>query len=142
MVCVLIYNMQRSLYVERGKLNPSLLIFPLRTTRNRKLGEFPGRCLFAWALILACWMVFSLPSSAAQQFLKGHVPRQPNGSYPIPPWSRTRLYLAIGLPLRNREELTNLLEELYEPGNANFRHYLTPEQFTASFGPSQEATRR
>ena len=48
------------------------------------------------------------------------------------------LDLAIGLPLRNREQLTNLLEDLYRPSSPNFRHYLTADEFAASFGPSQE----
>jgi subtilase family serine protease len=84
-------------------------------------------------------MVSSLPTSAAQQVLKGHVPPTTKRLTPISRLdSGTRLSLAIGLPLRNREELTNLLQELYQPGNANFRHYLTPDQFTSRFGPSRE----
>ena len=84
-------------------------------------------------------MVSSLPTSAAQQVLKGHVPPTTKRLTPISRLdSGTRLSLAIGLPLRNREELTNLLQELYQPGNANFRHNLTPDQFTSKFGPSRE----
>jgi subtilase family serine protease len=80
-----------------------------------------------------------LPAPAAQQVLSRHVPPvtkrlTPTGRLD----SRTRLDLAIGLPLRNREQLTNLLQELYQPGNPNFRHFLTPDQFAATFGPSQE----
>jgi hypothetical protein len=131
--------MQRSLYMERGKLSSSSVTFPLRATRNRELGEFPGRRFSALALIVACWMVSSLPASAAQQVLKGHVPSATKRLAPINRLdSSTRLDLAIGLPLRNREELTNLLQALYQPGNANFRHYLTPDQFASSFGPSRE----
>jgi uncharacterized repeat protein (TIGR03803 family) len=52
------------------------------------------------------------------------------------PWAR--LNLTIGLPLRDREGLTNLLEQLYDPASPNFRHYLTPEQFTERFGPTTE----
>jgi subtilase family serine protease len=50
----------------------------------------------------------------------------------------TNLSLAIGLPLRNRAELTNLLAELYNPASPNFHRYLTPEEFTARFGPTKE----
>jgi uncharacterized repeat protein (TIGR03803 family) len=49
-----------------------------------------------------------------------------------------RLELAIGLPLRNRELLTNLLEELYNPASANFRKFLTPQQFAERFGPTEQ----
>jgi subtilase family serine protease len=46
--------------------------------------------------------------------------------------------LAIGLPLRNREQLTNLLEDLYNPSSPNFRHFLKADDFAASFAPSVE----
>ena len=49
----------------------------------------------------------------------------------------TNLSLAIGLPLRNREALTNLLEQIYDPASTNYHHYLTPEEFTAQFGPTE-----
>src|SRR5208283_6167451 len=42
-----------------------------------------------------------------------------------------------GLPLRNQEELTNLLEQIYDPARTNYHHYLTPEEFTARFGPTE-----
>jgi hypothetical protein len=47
------------------------------------------------------------------------------------------LDLAIGLPLRNGGQLTNLLQQLYDPTSANFRHYVSPDQFATSFAPSQ-----
>lgn len=52
--------------------------------------------------------------------------------------AETRLQLAIGVPLRNQNSLTNLLHQVYTPGNANFRHYLTPDQFVEQFGPTKE----
>ena len=52
------------------------------------------------------------------------------------PPATDRLNLAIGLPLRNRPALTNLLQQLYDPRSANFHRYLTPEQFTGKFGPT------
>jgi subtilase family serine protease len=48
----------------------------------------------------------------------------------------TRLNLVIGLPWRNREALTNLLEELYDPASPQFHHFLTPQQFAEQFGPA------
>lgn len=50
----------------------------------------------------------------------------------------TELHLAIGLPLRNGEALTNLLEQIYDPASTNYHRYLTPEQFTEQFGPSEQ----
>jgi subtilase family serine protease len=51
--------------------------------------------------------------------------------------SATRLGLSIGLPLRNEEILTNFLQELYDPSSPQFRHYLTPQEFTERFGPTE-----
>jgi hypothetical protein len=48
-----------------------------------------------------------------------------------------RLHLAIGLPLRHQEVLTNLLQELYDPASPNYRHYLKPGQFAERFGPTE-----
>ena len=52
--------------------------------------------------------------------------------------SETRLHLAIGLPLRNREALNTLLQQIYDPASPQYRHYLTPEQFTEKFGPTEQ----
>ena len=69
----------------------------------------------------------SLAADAGLKTLHGHVPAvvsklQAMGLLP----ATTNLNLAIGLPLRNREALTNLLREIYDPASPNFHHYLTP----------------
>jgi subtilase family serine protease len=46
--------------------------------------------------------------------------------------------LVIVLPLRNQTELDNFLKELYDPASPSYRHYLTVEEFTAKFGPTQQ----
>lgn len=51
--------------------------------------------------------------------------------------AETDLHLAIGLSLRNGEALTNLLQQIYDPTSTNYQHYLSPEQFTAQFGPTE-----
>jgi len=48
------------------------------------------------------------------------------------------LDLTIGLPLRNQAGLEQLLRELYDPASPNYRHFLTPQQFTERFGPTKE----
>ena len=75
--------------------------------------------------------------SADMQVLKGHVPEvvarglTPTGRLP----ATQELRLAIGLPLRNPQGLSNLLQSLYDPASPNYHRFLSPEQFTASFGP-------
>jgi kumamolisin len=45
--------------------------------------------------------------------------------------------LNIVLPLRNQAGLERLLDEIYDPSSASYRHYLTVSDFTAQFGPTQ-----
>src|SRR3974390_2418515 len=52
--------------------------------------------------------------------------------------AKTELQLAIGLRLRNPEALASLLDELYDPASPLYHRYLTPEEFTESFGPTEE----
>src|SRR5579872_463384 len=47
------------------------------------------------------------------------------------------LGLAIMLPLNNEAELDNLLQQIYDPSSPKYRHYLSVEEFTARFGPTQ-----
>ena len=46
--------------------------------------------------------------------------------------------LDVVLPLRDPAGLDSFLEELYDPGNPSYRHFLTVQEFTERFGPSQE----
>jgi subtilase family serine protease len=46
--------------------------------------------------------------------------------------------LVLVLPHRNQSELESLLKELYDPNSPSYRQFLTVEQFTERFGPSQE----
>ena len=49
-----------------------------------------------------------------------------------------RLRLAIALPFHDQAGLTTLLQQLYDRRNANFHKFLTPEQFTERFGPTEQ----
>src|SRR5579871_3442285 len=76
--------------------------------------------------------------AAALQSVHRHRPAILSQLTPIGPLDKTReLNLAISLPLRNQAGLTQLLQEISDPKSPNYRHYLTPEQFTAQFGPTQ-----
>jgi len=76
--------------------------------------------------------------AAGRQWLHGHVPAvlsrlQPLGRLP----ETGRLQLAIGLPLRNEAALDELIRQIYDPASPRFHQYLTPEQFTEQFGPTE-----
>ena len=101
-------------------------------------GDVKTASSIAAALITAT-AVLSAPASGvvAPQILSGHVPKitqnltalgRLDGSY--------RLEVGIGLPLRNRELLTNRLADIYNPSSPNFRHFLKPDEFAAAFAPS------
>jgi subtilase family serine protease len=108
-------------------------------TFTRSVGFPPDSLtLLATCVLLFVGLAFSAPAQALQQLHQRHS----QVTKKLTPVERldgnTRLDLAIGLPLRNRDKLTNLLEQLYQPSSPNFRHFLTPEQFTASFGPTEK----
>jgi kumamolisin len=48
------------------------------------------------------------------------------------------LHFDIVLALRHQPELENFLQEVYDPSSPSYRHFVTPQEFTARFGPSQE----
>ena len=74
--------------------------------------------------------------TSAYQTIHGNRPGITSQLTPIgSPPAAQQLQLAIGLPLRNQEALTNLLEQLYDPANIHFHRWLTPEEFTEQFGP-------
>lgn len=86
-------------------------------------------------------MLLAISAAAApaqsRRILPGHVPPglarlQPAGQLD----AATNLYLAISLPLRDTQGLTNLVERLLDPSSPDFRHWLSSEQFSAQFGPT------
>jgi subtilase family serine protease len=52
------------------------------------------------------------------------------------PASRT-MRLTIALPLRNEPALQSFLQDLYNPSSPSFHQFLTVEQFTAAYGPTE-----
>ena len=91
-------------------------------------------------LTMFCAAIFSNIASAQSMVkLHGHVPLallrlQPKGRLS----ADTNLSLAIGLPLRNQEALNSLLQQIYDPTSPNYHHFLTSEEFTAQFGPTED----
>lgn len=45
--------------------------------------------------------------------------------------------MAVVLKLRNQPQLKNFLSALQDPADPNYHHFLTPQQFTAQYGPTQ-----
>ena len=92
-------------------------------------------------LLLLFTAVLGLMSAhaGAMRVLHGHVPAAAALSRSLGRLSETNsLRLAISLPLRNREALTNLLQRLYDPASPDYHRYLTPEKFDEMFGPTSQ----
>lgn len=51
----------------------------------------------------------------------------------------TKLNLTFALKLRNVQELAVFLKSVQNPNNRAYRQFLTPEQFTAEYGPLQSS---
>lgn len=75
---------------------------------------------------------------AQRKTLSGNIPAVVSQLAPIGRMNpNQRLPLAIGLPVRDPAGLAQFLEDLYDPANPQFHRYLTPEEFTARFGPTE-----
>ena len=108
----------------------------LRRWRGSRRGS-SGVCLLVISLV-ACFRLPAPAQTVGKQLMHGHVPAVVARLQAIGNLSgTTNLQLAIGLPLRNAEALTNLLRQIYDPASPNFHHYLTPQQFAEQFGPTE-----
>jgi len=97
-----------------------------------------------WLGLAAACAVMSLlltSSVQAQQHLLTRHVREVvvNGQAPlvgVPPGTQ-QLQLAVMLPLRNQAALSDLLRRLYDPQSPLYHQYLSTQQFTDRFGPTQ-----
>src|ERR1700678_3098487 len=95
------------------------------------------------ALVCAtAFMLIGIPTQAqSQTLLTHHVrPEVANGQAQLigklPPTQT--LHFDIVLPLRDRTGLENVLQQVADPTNPSYHQFLTPREFTARYGPSQE----
>jgi subtilase family serine protease len=110
-------------------------------SRYQRRGEIMMRSSSTLLTIVALVLAVNIVCPAQSQLLTRHVREVTlNGQAPLvghlPATQSMRLVLV--LPLRNQEALDNFLQELYTPSSASYRQFLTVEEFTAKFGPSQK----
>jgi uncharacterized repeat protein (TIGR01451 family) len=85
----------------------------------------------------AIWLFLPAAAVAQRQFLHGQIPAAAAASREVGELEQTKpLEVLIGLPLRNRQTLSNLLHDLYDPASPCCHQYLTPAQFAEKFGPT------
>lgn len=131
-------------WVGRGSRRAALLgasAPPQRRPTNKAIIMFFYRC-YTW--VLTGLALLSMPGQvhALETQLKslpGHVPGvvatlQAKGRLP----ATNQLALALGLPLRDPAGLDAFLREVYDPASPHFHQYLSPAEFTARFGPTEE----
>ena len=102
----------------------------------------PNRNLATVGLLALLFATASAPganATADRVMLYGHVPSAvaaltPKGRVP----ATNQLALAIGVPLRNEAALDDLLQALYDPQSASFHKFLTLQEFTVRFGPTEQ----
>ena len=90
----------------------------------------------------AAFMLFTIPGQAQPQSLLTHHVRQEvvNGQAQLVgqlPANQT-LRFDMVLPLRDRAGLETFLQEVQSPASPSYHKFLTPQEFTARFGPSQQ----
>jgi hypothetical protein len=101
-----------------------------------KTVQWSGPARLAASIIIILCGISSL-SAAGLKTLPGHLSTFVSGLTPKERLPATNeLRLAIGLPLHNGEVLAAFMSQLYDPASPGYRQYLTPEEFTARFGPT------
>jgi kumamolisin len=117
------------------------LQFPLRFFPPSSRGEVMIQKMCKFALSLAVVLSLSGSVSQAQSVMTHHV-RDVVRSGQTPATGRLpanqTLQLDLVLQLSDRAGLQSFLKDLYNPSSPSYRQFLTPAQFTARFGPSQQ----
>lgn len=110
-----------------------------------KIREVSGSLIFGLTLVIvsANSVVQSQAASLQQSemiSLEGHLPHfaltssQHLGRLA----SSTRVPLAVTLKLKNQDALAEFISRVNDPRDVLYGHYLTPEQFTEAYAPSNE----
>jgi subtilase family serine protease len=95
--------------------------------------------------LLTTMLLSAATTAAAAAHERGALPTQhvpeaarqgkPVGVLPQDKVLHFDMMLALGAP----EQLDRFLAQVYDPASASYRHFVTPAEFTARFGPSQAA---
>jgi kumamolisin len=64
-------------------------------------------------------------------------PQQAMAAVPVPESAIRGVQVTVHLPLRNSADLDSLIARQGDQNSADYHHYLTPDQFRASYGPAQ-----
>ncbi len=106
---------------------------------RRNISPLPSRIALVCAIV---FLLFTIPGQAQPQQLLTHHVRDAvaNGQAQFVgqlPATQTLLF-DIVLPLRDRAGLQNFVQEVQDPASPSYHQFLTPQEVTARFGPTQE----
>jgi subtilase family serine protease len=109
--------------------------------QSKKCHAVPIR-LGIYVLLCATVLLFVVEGQAhAQSLMTRHV-REANLKGQAQFVSRLpetqSMRIDIVLPLRDQAGLDSFLRDLYDPSSPSYRHFLTVQEFTAKFGPTQQ----
>ncbi len=94
-----------------------------------------------FVLLLAAVFGTAIATGQAQSVMTHHV-RADVRSGKAPAIGRMpvnqEMQLDLVLPLRDAAGLKSFLADVYSPSSPNYRHFVTPQEFTARFGPTQD----
>jgi kumamolisin len=108
---------------------------------NPVTGEAKVRRIGLFLLSIVATLSFATTNSQAQSALTSHVREAvlTGKAQFIAPLPQSQVMsLDIVLPLRNQAELESFLQQIYEPTSASYRQFLSVEEFTERFGPTQQ----
>jgi subtilase family serine protease len=115
----------------------------LKIKKDKNMKKIPSPLLARIALACAAvLLLFTIPAQAQPQLLSTRHVRDAvvNGQAQfvgrLP--ATQILRFDIVLPLRDRAGLQNFVQEIQDPASSSYHQFLTPQEFTARFGPSQE----
>jgi subtilase family serine protease len=115
----------------------------LKIEEDKNMKKIPSPLLARIALVCAAvLLLFTIPGQAQSQLLPTRHVRDAvvNGQAQfvgrLP--ATQILHFDIVLALRDRAGLQNFVHEVQDPASASYHQFLTPQEFTARFGPSQE----
>jgi kumamolisin len=95
-----------------------------------------------YVLLCSAMLLFVMETQAQAQSMSTRHVRQEviSGKATFLNWlpATQSLRLNIALPLRNESELDDLLQELYDPQSPSFHQFLSVQEFTERFGPTEE----
>jgi len=110
------------------------------TPRHRGAGYVARSLTLCAAISMALASVDAVAASSTHAMSLSEVPAAVTAGQAArvaPLQGSQPLKLAISLPLRNADELNALLRDIYDPHSARFHHYLSVDEFTARFSPTQ-----